>query len=156
MDLIGPASEVWDVCCDHGLVGLEVLRRNPKARVHFVDRVPSIMEALRGKLENMASAEKDRGTIHLGEAEALALPLRGTVVIAGVGGQRIEGILRRWIERELVDFDRLILGPHKDEDWLMEQLPGILSPTRWASESLWRVPEGQGRERPLWDFRRLS
>lgn len=101
-----PGEDFWDICCDHGLLGIAALRSSQFPRVHFVDRVPHIIEKLRRGL----STEKDV-SIYLIGAEELGEELRGTVVIAGVGGHNIVKILESWSSRGNLRASRLVLNP---------------------------------------------
>lgn len=38
---------LWDICCDHGYVGIKALESSEFSEVHFVDQVPHIMERLK-------------------------------------------------------------------------------------------------------------
>ena len=48
-------DSVWDLCCDHGYLGLRVLHEALCDQVVFVDRVPHIMADLAARLEACAS-----------------------------------------------------------------------------------------------------
>ncbi|MDA7746545.1 tRNA (adenine(22)-N(1))-methyltransferase TrmK [Psychromonas sp.] len=45
-----PYKVVWDCCCDHGLLGFEILAKGKVKQVNFVDVVPEIMNDLEVKL----------------------------------------------------------------------------------------------------------
>lgn len=89
-------DELWDLCCDHGRLGLHIHQKQPQTRVHLVDVVPSIIDILRNKYKAL---EDGRLFFKLASAEdiILANTPRQVVVIAGVGGSTIieilEGIL---------------------------------------------------------------
>jgi tRNA (adenine22-N1)-methyltransferase len=109
-------SPIWDICCDHGQLGIEALKRGQYGQVHFVDRVTSITEKLEKKL--LYLVEKGLSShfaIHCLEAQKLACSIEGTCIIAGVGGKTITTILRAWLEADLLKARRLVLSAHSDE-----------------------------------------
>ena len=44
-------QNIWDCCCDHGLLGLTLLNRKTADIIHFVDIVPSLTTRLESLLE---------------------------------------------------------------------------------------------------------
>ena len=46
----GHYDSVWDCCCDHGYLGMKLLRKKVCSQVQFVDRVPHLMDDLRQRL----------------------------------------------------------------------------------------------------------
>jgi tRNA (adenine22-N1)-methyltransferase len=110
-------EEVWDVCCDHGYVGLRALKENTFPFVHFVDQVPHIIETL--------PQDSPRAHYHPVPAEELDQVLGGSVVIAGVGAFTILSIVQSWEKRGILKAKRLILAPQKDPDLIaMQERPG--------------------------------
>lgn len=153
--LLGNASEYWDVCCDHGLLGMTLLRETD-ARVAFVDRVPELTNHLIMSAEmNLSSDELARASFHACDARDLEGPIRGAVAIAGVGGETIARIVRAWTERGILRADRLVLGPHKDERWLISSWRDACGLADWEVEACVDVEE-RGRKRVLLALRRGS
>lgn len=113
VDNVIPNESFWDLCCDHGYVGLEVFLSRKSTEVHLVDQVPHIMKKIEIYLsENEIS---NRGIfLHTVKAEKLDSPLSGTVLIAGVGGKSIQIILNELIKQNLLHANRLLLSPHTD------------------------------------------
>ena len=101
-----PGDDFWDICCDHGLLGAAALKSGRFRSIHFVDRVPHIIEKLRRGLQDQAEA-----IVHLSSAEDLAVEITGTAVISGVGGHNIVKILESWKSRGNFRAKRLILNP---------------------------------------------
>jgi tRNA (adenine22-N1)-methyltransferase len=97
-------QDFWDICCDHGLLGAAALASARFRKVHFVDRVPHIIEKLKERLGG-------EGEIVLSGAEDLNEEISGTAVIAGVGGFNIIKILENWEARGILRAQRLILNP---------------------------------------------
>ncbi|KZN58631.1 hypothetical protein N473_04160 [Pseudoalteromonas luteoviolacea CPMOR-1] len=82
-------THIWDCCCDHGLLGANLLDKNLDATVHFVDIVPHLMEALDAKLAQFYADKQTLWQTHC--MDVAKLPLEGKsgkhlVIIAGVGG----------------------------------------------------------------------
>lgn len=84
-----PYAHIWDCCCDHGQLGVELLQRYPHSNVHFVDCVPELMTRLENNLYRYLSADQHRWQVHCEDVSQLSLPATDTpqlVIIAGVGG----------------------------------------------------------------------
>lgn len=145
-DLLLPGEPAWDLCCDHGLLGLKALESGLFPRVHFVDQVPHIMQRLQGILDE--NPHRGHAQCHTLPAENLAEPLTGSVVIAGVGGERILGMVKALTDRQMLRASRLILGPHKDEKTFVEDFKKLFE-GRWEVVSHHPVVEGP-RTRQIW------
>ena len=116
-----PTDIVWDCCCDHGYLGLALLKRNAAKKVIFVDIVPTLMADLESLLMRVSAQQnshssseqwqvmcKDVGRILLGKN------IKQTVVIAGVGGELLLKLVQQIIANnsiESVQNTRFILCP---------------------------------------------
>lgn len=94
---------IWDTCCDHGLLGAEILRRqkagqfNSLMSIHFVDIQPDIINQLTANLERFyppSQKAPEDASWHTHCLSTEALPLKSVngpqlVVIAGVGGDLV-------------------------------------------------------------------
>lgn len=113
--------DVWDLCCDHGYLGIVALKSQKFGHIHFVDQAVHLVEALKARW-----AQESFARFHAMPAQKLEAPLTGNVVIAGVGGQTISEILGGLKNKGNLKARRLILVPHKDESqleiWLQENL----------------------------------
>lgn len=118
-------ESIWDTCCDHGKLGLALLKADLTPRLHFNDCVESLIDALAGKLENV---DPQRWQLHCQSAESLNLSGSTTpllIVIAGVGGE-----LAAYIVEQLThahpeqQFDFLICPVHHSY-FLRGQLIGL-------------------------------
>ncbi len=93
VDPINQYDHIWDLCCDHGYLGLH-LAKNPQlmhSQVHLVDCVPAIMDRLVKQY-----SKSDYGNLHFHLDNAATMPYEGLshlVIIAGVGGDTVETIL---------------------------------------------------------------
>ncbi|MGZ3775086.1 MAG: SAM-dependent methyltransferase [Pseudobdellovibrionaceae bacterium] len=123
-DHLLPGQPVWDFCCDHGYIGLNAYESGLFPEVHFVDQVPHIIQQLQLRFQNeywqKDSAIQARFLAITGED--VAIPLSGSVIIAGVGAHTIFKILNTLQQKNLLQAQRLILGPQRDEEWLLKML----------------------------------
>ena len=96
--IIADYQSIWDCCCDHGLLGLTLLKRKAANTIHFVDIVPSLTFQLESLLQQHFIDDDfaQRWQVHC--LDILKLPLtaqnRQLFIIAGVGGE----LLIRFIE----------------------------------------------------------
>ena len=90
-------DHIWDCCCDHGLLGQALLKRNAATTVHFVDVVESLMVNVQSQLERFFP-ENNVGAswkVHCLNVAALPIASADTVtathliIIAGVGGELV-------------------------------------------------------------------
>ncbi|MFT5085080.1 MAG: tRNA (adenine22-N1)-methyltransferase [Lentisphaeria bacterium] len=88
-----PYDEIWDLCCDHGRLGLHLHQAHPKADIHLVDRVASIIDILRDHYQYL-----DDGRLFFKHECATHIRLqphkRQVIVLAGIGGGSAIGILK--------------------------------------------------------------
>lgn len=78
-------DKVWDCCCDHGYLGIEMLRANVGGELVFVDQIPHIMQVLERRLvefsnERYSVITSDAGSLTFAENQ------QHLIVLAGVGG----------------------------------------------------------------------
>jgi len=98
-------SHVWDCCCDHGYLGIELIQQT-NSIVHFVDRETHLLSTLEQVLVHGAYSTR-RWELHCQDVEQLKLPAekRQLVIIAGVGGlsclAMVESLLAQHPQHEL-------------------------------------------------------
>ncbi|WP_404340479.1 tRNA (adenine(22)-N(1))-methyltransferase TrmK [Pseudoalteromonas mariniglutinosa] len=89
-------DEIWDCCCDHGLLGIYLLKTAHVNNVHFVDVVPELMVKLENKLRGIA-LNKGQATwqVHCKDVSQLSVDhsKRNLMIIAGVGGDLLISLL---------------------------------------------------------------
>ena len=112
-------QHIWDCCCDHGFLGVQLLSDNKAPLIHFVDIVPSLMNELEGKLtryfpqdNNVEQHKQSQWKVYCLDVAAIPLDKhtgRHLVIIAGVGGD---------LTQKLVD-DIHRQHPDKDIDFLL-------------------------------------
>ncbi|OUR97915.1 hypothetical protein A9Q84_06890 [Halobacteriovorax marinus] len=103
-------SEVWDTCCDHGLLGLAVIEENKSEKVHFVDQVPRIISSLKRKIKSLAVIPEASFELHVLNAEKIKVSNEKSLIcICGVGGDVAIGIISELLNRnDLSQCDILI------------------------------------------------
>ena len=120
-DQLEPGKPVWDVCCDHGHIGLWAQVSGLFPEVHFVDQAAHLVEKLEALfLERLGPGPWEGVGFHGVAAENLHVPVTGNLVIAGVGGITAREIIEGLHEDGCLQASRLILAPHGDEEWLKE------------------------------------
>ncbi|KXF83591.1 tRNA (adenine(22)-N(1))-methyltransferase [Enterovibrio coralii] len=90
-----PYDHIWDCCCDHGLLGAALLNSQPTAHIHFVDVVPTLIDALSNRLK-LHFPENYRWEAVCMDAGQLPLATysgRHLVIIAGIGGDLMMDML---------------------------------------------------------------
>ncbi|MGZ3721709.1 MAG: SAM-dependent methyltransferase [Bdellovibrionales bacterium] len=121
LDRAEPGMPLWDLCCDHGLLGLAAYESGKFTEVVFNDSVPHVLELLAPQL-----IEKDNTRTVLALAEEINEPLTGNIIVAGVGGEKIYKILCSHALNGRLQARKVIVCPEKHAEWLSEQaIPGL-------------------------------
>jgi len=94
----GDYTHIWDMCCDHGFLGMELLERGQPS-VHFVDIQEHLVALVGAELERMSF--DGQWHCHCCDAASVDLPDESPqlVVIAGVGGDTCVDMVRSIVER---------------------------------------------------------
>lgn len=119
---------VWDLCCDHGYLGLELLQQRPDQSVTLVDQLAPVMADLHNRLlDSTPNANWQCLTL---DASLLRLPPgRHLLVVAGVGDEvllRIMTALRQQhshrcrIDWLLSPANNVFLVRHQLQQWRMQ------------------------------------
>jgi len=99
-------QSIWDCCCDHGLLGLTLLKRKAADTIHFVDIIPSLTTHLESLLQKHFNAKdyEQRWQVHCIDVAKLPLTShdKNLVIIAGVGGE----LMIEFIEKIVDDFQK--------------------------------------------------
>lgn len=91
-------DHVWDCCCDHGLLGFQLLENNKAKHIHFVDIVPQLLIEIEAKLQRYYQGDKHW---HVHCIDVAQLPLeryqneKHLIIIAGIGGQLLVELLTK-------------------------------------------------------------
>ncbi|EPJ44998.1 MAG: hypothetical protein OFPI_38270 [Osedax symbiont Rs2] len=137
-------QHIWDCCCDHGQLGMTLLKRGAAEQLHFVDRVPSIMAQLSLTLKQQFPVQQ-QWRVHT--LDVLDLPLDEValgqsqlIIIAGVGGE----LSQRMVEHLLAKFPghnlEFLLCPLRHQYKLrsaLQKLPLLLHNEILIKESKW-------------------
>lgn len=148
-----PDLPFWDICCDHGYVGLAALHSRVFTEVHFVDQLPHIMERLSILLTERARSDDLKFFLHSAGGQDINQTVRGNCLIAGVGGLTITVILNGLLKNNKLDANRLLLSPHTDEKTLVAFVESPLFFERYNFTEKIIISE-RGRLRPLYIFDR--
>ncbi|MDO6421771.1 SAM-dependent methyltransferase [Saccharophagus degradans] len=117
-------NAIWDLCCDHGLLGLHLHQATTACgtHVHLVDQVEPIID----KLQTQYAHRQDGNlSICLTPAEhiRLAKQAKQLFIIAGVGGETVASI----IQSILPAIQALPLGTHQQIDILISPNKHVFS-----------------------------
>jgi tRNA (adenine22-N1)-methyltransferase len=112
----GDYQVIYDLCCDHGQIGLEFSQKYPQATLYFIDAVKEIIQRLEYKL---TSKHHHAITADVGAYQYPNLS-NALIVIAGVGTHTIISALDNLYSQGF-DGD-LIVCTHKNQLLLREYL----------------------------------
>ncbi|WP_422379377.1 tRNA (adenine(22)-N(1))-methyltransferase TrmK [Marinicellulosiphila megalodicopiae] len=95
---LSPYDDFWDLCCDHGFLGMTLFKNTQNSQIHLVDQVPKIVEILKQKYEKFNDG---RALFKTQNATQIILNTnkRHLIVIAGVGGETAIEILESIINK---------------------------------------------------------
>ncbi len=121
---LNPRQNVWDFCCDHGYLGAAAYKSQNFGDIYFVDQVDTIIDHLKNRFHQYAYSENNpsKATFICQSGESIDRDVTGTVCITGVGGTTIFQILSGISANGRLHPDRLILGPHRDNEKLLKLL----------------------------------
>ncbi|MEZ9596002.1 tRNA (adenine(22)-N(1))-methyltransferase TrmK [Shewanella sp. 10N.261.52.F9] len=110
-------EHIWDCCCDHGLLGAALLKRNAAKAIHFVDVVPELMHEIEQKLTRFypvtgstvqissnqnVNQHNSVWQIHcadVGKIQLAPISESQLIIIAGVGGDLTISLVAEIIAR---------------------------------------------------------
>ncbi len=88
-------DHIWDCCCDHGLLGFNLLKAQVAQTIHFVDIVPDLLVQIEKTLQRHWLGAEQTWLVHC--LDAGKLPIRQfsikpetdkhLIIIAGIGGE---------------------------------------------------------------------
>ncbi|HXH29422.1 MAG TPA: tRNA (adenine(22)-N(1))-methyltransferase TrmK [Bacteriovoracaceae bacterium] len=120
---------IWDIGCDHGLLGTSFLTQPEIKKIHLVDPSEEVINKLRDTY-----ITNEQISIHHGFGQSIELDKNTkTIYIAGMGGKEIKEIILNLIP-QLSETDQLIISPHRKILELRKFLEN--SPLRCAHEEV--------------------
>lgn len=107
------SHSVWDIGCDHGLLGLSFAKDSEVKEIHLVDPSPDVIRVLHNKLIDSYITIPDSIKIHKQRGQEVTLNSSSkTIFIAGMGGKEIAEIIQHLIP-QMTEHDRLVISPHR-------------------------------------------
>lgn len=110
-----PYSTIWDCCCDHGLLGMSLLKDRYADQVIFVDVLENMMTGLAERLDQDFPQDQYRWQVRCDDIKNIEVPNQEAqlFIIAGVGPhQTIEFIDSLCASAPDTQFDLLICSVH--------------------------------------------
>ncbi len=150
---LNPRQDVWDFCCDHGYLGGAAYKSQNFSNIYFVDQVDTIIQNLKVRFNKFVISDNNPSQVYFlcQSAESLNHEINGTVSITGVGGLTIYKILSQLAVRKKLKADRLILGPHRDNEKLLMLISENENLKNYSLQKTATVLE-DGRNRDLFIF----
>lgn len=126
-------ESVWDIGCDHGLLGLSFASADTVKSIHLVDPSGPVIDVLRKKIKD-SYISIPHIFIHHKQGQELKIESNSNCIfIAGMGGKEIGEILVHLIA-QLDESSRIIISPHR-KILELRQLLGSL-PLKLLSEKV--------------------
>jgi len=103
-------DDLWDLGCDHGRLGLALLDAGRADRVHFVDRLPWLIDGVREQLSQYPSQRWSTRAMDARDVALNATPCE-LVLLAGVGADQTLSILNALSERHSDSTPEFLIAP---------------------------------------------
>lgn len=111
IEFVDNASTLYDVCCDHGLIGINALVQKKAERVVFIDVSKPSLDKVSINL-NKLSTESLAESTRIVHTDAIGFEFeneqRNCLIIAGIGAHLLVKIL----DNKTIENQKLILVPH--------------------------------------------
>lgn len=135
----------WDLCCDHGLVGLWAWHTHSLPRLHFVDRAPGLVDRIEQRLS--ATFRDDRMVFHSRDAATISFGnVPSNIFLSGVGFRTSQRILAATCKSTTAH--RLVVSVHAET----ERLHSAMEEKGWRLAGETQVEEhGRVRKISAWD-----
>lgn len=113
-------SYIWDIGCDHGLLGASFLDKASVKQINLVDPALPVINKLKDSYITIPKIN----IIH-SKGQNLTIPHsnQNSLYIAGMGGMEMREILQK-LAPQLGDKDRILISPHRHILELREYLQG--------------------------------
>ena len=107
-------NSIWDIGCDHGILGLSFLQYPAITKIHLVDPSIDVIRTLHNKLIDSYITKQPLIEIqHKKGQDVILNPEPKVIFIAGMGGREIQEIIKNLLP-QLTPFDRLVISPHRN------------------------------------------
>lgn len=84
---------IWDCCCDHGYLGIQLLNSAFCKMLYFVDQIPHLIEHLDSKLKQFPQGTYT--AVHSDAGKLIFAPKQShLIILAGIGGEHTVDILK--------------------------------------------------------------
>lgn len=101
---------VWDIGCDHGLLGLSFENVETVERIHLVDPSESVIQALKKRL---LDSYITNAIFHHQKGQEIKINSPSNCIfIAGMGGTEVGDIIRHLL-KSLDESSRIVISPHR-------------------------------------------
>ena len=121
-------KDFWDLCCDHGYIGIHALQSENFRCIHFVDQQKHIIKNLNMRFHQSRNFLKDsyQYEFHAQDARKLSSQITGNLLIAGVGGKLAHDILVNLIQEKKLNADRILISIHSEEQKYIHLISEVL------------------------------
>jgi tRNA (adenine22-N1)-methyltransferase len=145
VDFVIDGRPTWDLCCDHGLIGMWAWHVRDLPELHFVDRAPGLIDELERRIRD--HIEGDGLYFHACDATEIQIPAQPcNIIVAGIGFRASRRIFSH-IDPS-VAAHRLIASVHAEA----ERVPAHLQALGWNLTDEAIVEEdGRTRKITVWD-----
>ena len=107
-------ESVWDIGCDHGLLGLSFCHTKHVKVIHLVDPSIKVIKVLEAKVKDSYITNPVKICIQHEFGQRIKLDNEKKIIfIAGMGGKEIELIARHLIP-QMHEGDSLVVSPHRN------------------------------------------
>jgi tRNA (adenine22-N1)-methyltransferase len=119
--LISTPTVVWDIGCDHGLLGLGFRSNRDVLEIHLVDQSIDVIKKLKSNIDS--DIPKPKVFVHFKKGQEIKInqKIKNSLIIAGMGGKEILDILK-YVLPQLKQEDEIIISPHRNFLLLREYL----------------------------------
>ena len=146
-----PHMPFWDLCCDHGYIGIHALLSERFTEVHFVDQIEHIMLKLKERFEKSKQVKESYNfQFHICDAEKINNKIFGNLLIAGVSATTVINIISSLSLSGNLNCKRILLSPHSDTDMLLEFMKSKLAKEYFLVKQV-SIYEGK-RDRSLYVY----
>ncbi len=96
-----PYHTLYDCCCDHGYLGIKLLRKNLCQHLHFNDQVVHLIDDLQQRLDqypadtiipSFSASAADAGQLRINSQH------KSLIILAGIGGEHMVNILKALLQ----------------------------------------------------------